>query len=112
MTLRVATAASHHARSSDKMTTIDDHIGRVERYGFVRRHFPMDFKGHRLQILCNDAHKTDDGRLLFDFTLHCKDCKLIDKVSGRFPADFDDQMAGVVNAKIAVFSNFKAQECQ
>jgi hypothetical protein len=94
------------------MTTLDDHIGRVERYGFVRRHFPMDFKGHRLQILCNDAHILEDGRLLFDFTLHCKHCKLIDKVSGRFPAECEEQERYVVNAKIAVFSKFEAQECQ
>jgi len=72
----------------------------------------MDFKGHRLQILSNDAHVLEDGRLMFSFCLHCQDCKMMDRLSGRFPADFERQEAYVVNAKIAVFSKFEAQECK
>jgi len=94
------------------MTQLIDHIARVEQYGFVRRHFPMKFSGHNIQILSNDGHKTSDGRLLFDFCLHCKNCEMTSNISGRFPVNCDRQEAYVVNAKIAVFAKFSTNECK
>lgn len=94
------------------MTQLDDHLQRVEEYGFVRRQFPVQYNEHRLLILNNDAYILEDGRLLFDFTLYCDNCERTNSISGRFPVEFDDQMAGVVNAKIAVFRKFYEMECQ
>lgn len=88
------------------MESLDDHLARVEQYGLDRRHFQMEFKGHHLEILTNDAHYLDDGRLLFDITLRCISCKQENNVSGRFPAHFEDHEAAVVNAKIALFDPF------
>jgi len=94
------------------MTQLDDHIERVERYGFERRLFPLSYNGHRLTILFNDAYIDTDERLLFDFTLYCLDCQRERGLSGRFPADAEDQMAGVVNAKVSVFDKFKYEACE
>jgi len=93
------------------MTQLDDHLAKVERYGFNRRLFPLEYNGHRLDILCNDAY-IDEGRLLFDFTLYCRKCGHERGLSGRFPADCENQMAGVVNAKVAVFDKFKYKACE
>lgn len=93
------------------MTQLDEHIEEVEQYGFVRRNFPIRFNGHTIQILSNDA-TIDNGRLMFSFCLHCKDCDMMDRISGRFPAHFDDQTEHIVNAKIAVFSKFEARDCK
>ena len=94
------------------MTQLDDHIERVERYGYERRLFPLSYNGHRLDILSNDAYIDGDERLLFDFTLYCRDCKRERGLSGRSPADCDDQMPGVGNAKVATFDVFKYKECE
>jgi len=92
------------------MTQLDDHIERVEKYGFERRNFPISYNGHTISIISNDAY-IEDQRLLFDFTLYCNDCYAENGISGRFPANYNDQMAGVVSAKIAVFETFKYNEC-
>lgn len=94
------------------MKTIDEHIEQVEEYGFVRYCFPISYKNHEVSILSNDAYETTDGRVLFDFTLYCVKCDKESGVSGRFPADDDNQVEHVVNAKVAVFSKFEAQECR
>jgi hypothetical protein len=93
------------------MTQLDSHIERVERYGFERAAFPVSYNGHRVDIISNDAHYTNEDRLFFDFTLYCRDCKKERGLSGRFPVSCDDQIAGVVNAKVAVFDRFKYEEC-
>lgn len=90
---------------------LQDHISQVERYGFVRRHFPLSYNGHTIQILKNDGF-IDDGRLMFDFSLHCKNCDMINHMSGRFPANCERQTEYVVNAKIAIFEKFNSIECQ
>lgn len=91
--------------------TLDERLDEVEKYGFVRDNFPLDYRGHRLYILNNDAYIDNDGRMVFDFSLHCTDCMKTDSIAGRFPSQFDDQMAGVVSAKIACFETFKYNEC-
>jgi hypothetical protein len=93
------------------MSELDAHIELVEQYGYERDKFPLSYNGHRLDILSNDAYVAGDGRLLYDFTLYCRDCKRERGISGRFPDDFGDQMAGVVSAKIACFDKFKCDEC-
>lgn len=94
------------------MTELDNHIGRVERYGFERRLFPLSYKGHRLVILSNDAYIDNDERMLFDFTLYCRECGRERGLSGRFPDDCQDRMAAVVNAKVACFDKFKVEACE
>lgn len=94
------------------MGTLNDHISRVERYGFVRECFPVEYNGHKLVILQNDAHETNDNRLLYDFTLFCVNCRTEDGVSGRFPSHAEDVNTHVVAAKIACFEKFKFIECE
>lgn len=88
--------------------SIDDHINRVEKYGFVRRHFPKSFNGHRLYILSNDAFIEND-RLLFDFSLYCEHCEMESNISGRFPSHINRHTERVVSAKIATFEKFSEQ---
>jgi hypothetical protein len=90
---------------------IDDHIWKVERYGFRRRLFPSTFYGHKLEILSNDAYIQNDGRLLFDLTLRCLDCGEEYGVSGRFKHKCDDQMNSIVAAKLICLGHFYETDC-
>ena len=94
------------------MTQLDDHLARVERYGFVRDQFPLRYNEHKLVVLNNDAYRMEDDRLLFDFTLYCQRCTLEGGVSGRFPADDDEQVEHVCNARVAAFSAFYDEACK
>jgi hypothetical protein len=94
------------------MTELDKHLDRVERYGFVRDNFPIEYNGHNIEILTNDAYKLPGGRLLFDFAIYCRQCRTTGSISGRFPAGCDKQIEYVVNAKIATFETFNSEECE
>lgn len=89
--------------------TLQDHIEQVEKYGLNRDIFPVRYDDHSIQILKNDAHKTNEDRLLFHFVLYCENCKQESSISGRFPADDNSQIEHVSNAKIASFHEF--DEC-
>lgn len=97
-------------RHSSGSSQLANHVARVEQYGFERKNFPREYEGHRVIIRCNHGH-FEEGRLLFDFKLYCTRCDEKSAISGRFPASDDEQLAHLVNAKIAVFATFKSLEC-
>ena len=94
------------------MTQLDRHIARVEQYGFDRALFPLWFNGHRLELLKNDAHPTEDDRIHFHFTLWCSRCHEEGSISGRFPAHNSNMVANVTTARALVFENFNSIDCQ
>ena len=85
---------------------LDVHLDGVEKYGFNRDVFPIRHNGHEIILLHNDGYKTDDDRLLFHFTLHCRNCSNSDGISARLPQDDDRQEYHVKIAKFAVFNKF------
>jgi hypothetical protein len=94
------------------MSQLDEHIARVEKYGYNRDNFPCTYKGHELHILSNDAYIDTDERLLFDFTLYCRKCERERGLSGRLSNNCQDRMAAVVGAKVVCFDTFKFEECE
>lgn len=90
---------------------LDEHIERVEKYGFVRSNFPLSYGGHEIIILSNDAHLAKRDRLFFDFSLYCTNCGTEGNISARLPSEFGNQLNGLVKAKVAVFEPFYANEC-
>lgn len=99
-------------QSDALMTELDDHISRVERYGLKRSQFPLQFNGHTIEILQNDAYKTNDGRLLFDFALICQSCDKESGTSGRFSANNQNQISHVCNARVAVLGPYSQKSCE
>jgi len=92
------------------VSTLDKHLEETERYGFDRACFPVEYNGHEIYILSNDA-KMVDGRIIYDLSLHCISCRVNSTIAGRFPAEYDDQPKLMVGAKIGVFKRFKYNEC-
>ena len=80
-----------------------------ERYGFRRREFPQEFRGHRLILLDNTGTMTIDERLAFHLTLHCTRCKEEKTIRGRLPPNqsSEDKSAYL---KLAALGGFK-REC-
>lgn len=97
--------------SRSHLTQLDDHLARVEKHGFDRDVFPVSYNGHRISILSNDGYM-EEGRLLFDFVLYCPKCTQESSVSGRFPANYDNHIEHVCNARVAVFERFNTNECE
>ena len=86
--------------------SLNSHISRVEKHGFDRGVFPLQYNGHDIALLQNDAHWTDDGRLLFHFTLHCVNCQASNGISSRLPSDDTHAEYHLTVAKVSAFGPF------
>lgn len=85
--------------------SLSSRLGEAEEHGIPRRAFPMDYRGHRLILLINDAHDTDDGRVLIHVALMCSQCDKYHTVRGRTPYG-NATPNRIALAKLAAFGPF------
>jgi len=79
----------------------------TEEYGFPRSFFPVEWAGHEIHILHNDAHETVDDRFQVHLTLHCPRCDEEHTVRGRMPPEVEDYNYRSALAKLTVLGYFK-----
>lgn len=89
-----------------------EHNQRVEKYGWPRGAFPVTVYGHRVDVLKNDAHFKEDGRLFFHLTLYCRDCLADSGISHRLPDDEAEPLRQLAKAKDVAFKDFKYTDCE
>lgn len=77
-----------------------------EELGFARSFFPVEYSGHEVHLLHNDAHETVDGRLQLHLTLHCPKCDSEHTVRGRLPPEVIDFEYRAALAKLVALGWF------
>lgn len=91
---------------SGTLSELDELLGQVEKFGFDRSNFPIQYNGHLILLLSNDAKVDNTGRLLFDISMFCTECRAESDISGKFPDDCEDQVSHMSTVKVIAFEPF------
>lgn len=91
--------------------SLDAHLSQVEKYGFPRTAFPLEYHGHRLTAHFNDGHDTENGRVRLKFMLLCERCDKACSVRGRLPYGQKNTERTIALAKITIFHRFLVEPC-
>jgi len=82
-----------------------------ESFGFRRDSFPLEYNGHRIHLLHNDAYVLDDERLQVHFTLYCSECDSEFTLRGRSNAWDGWSPQHLQDAKVLILGPFVDDEC-
>ncbi len=77
-----------------------------EAYGFPREEFPIEWNGHLILLLENNAHVTVDGLLEVHINLHCKWCESDSIFRWRFAPKYSEYDRAASFSKLLVLNPF------